>query len=285
VKTSPAPSLAPARPDAVPRSLDLRGAFGALGLDAALLLGSWALLLDLAAGEKLTPTPFFAALAAALAYLGDHLLDARRLDPRVQQAVRHGFTRRFRRPLEGLWLLLAVTGIVLALRLLPTATFRPSLLLASMTLLYLFACRYWPRIWRAWPPRELAVGLFFALGLAVLAGGALKRGDLVIFALVCALDAFAVAVRERETDRAQNELSSATRWPRLGCSFSVLALGIALLGGMGAWLHLVSGPVALAVVGAGVGLALVESQGRRSWPVDLVVTVAAWVGIVTHHVL
>lgn len=257
-----------------------RGLIGALGLDAALVLGVWTALLPMASGGSSGSVPSFAALAAALAYLGDHLLDARRLGAAPELCARHDFAQRHRRVLERVWILGAVGGVVLAATILSSVVWARGLVLALTAVAYLLACRLWPRLCRSWPPRELAVGIFFALGVAVLAP--VRVGDLSVFAALCSLNALLVAVRDMAADRRQGEVSSATRWPSLArrvSSMIGLFFGATVLAAAGGF---VSPSVVLAALLAAFGLLITERRGSpwfRAWTADLSLAGAAGVAL------
>lgn len=182
------------------------------------------------------------AVVAWLAYMGDRLLDGPRQGRTREGSERHCFVWVHRRPLFSLWVLVAGAGTVLALTQLEISDLIPGLTAFLVLALYFVAARAWPRLWRGLLPRELLVGLFFAIACSLFVFttlGRISEPDILTclaFAMLCCLDCWAISCADLHRDLRQGEwnLVTAYAWarsafPRAALTASGLTMAISLL--------------------------------------------------------
>ncbi|MFT4111737.1 hypothetical protein [Silvibacterium sp.] len=183
-----------------------------LSLDAPTVAALWSWSLARSLGARLPVTaPLLLATGTWLLYVADRLLDVRLLDARSPAAhlrERHHFSYRHRR--SFLTATIPITALLLwliAFRMSPAAR-RDDTALFALTLAY-FAAVHWPRGAgrRIFLPKEMAVGILFALAAAVPAWAriphvpfstALLGTATALFAVLCWLNCAAIEKWEQD---------------------------------------------------------------------------------------
>jgi hypothetical protein len=158
-------------------------------------------------------------LTAWLIYLMDRLADSISLSPDVPKAVRHEFFSRHKNIWAGLIAIIALVDAEIVFWRIGHETFVFGIFLGAIAVGYLTMNHAFSRVWQAIPIKEVIVGFLFAAGtlLASVPRGAMARSTFtfaaLLFACLCVLNCMAIAVWERDLDRAQRKYSIATRWP------------------------------------------------------------------------
>lgn len=231
-----------------------------LSLDAVFVATVWQQLLMRVFCHRSTRWSEGVALSLTvwLIYVADRLLDGAKLNMDQPHTLRHGFYRRHRRIFLWLWMLGLVLNTLVVVRWLPTEVMRNGLLLSSLVLLYGASVHFTAkraaresnvakqaishsRPWRFGLPKEVRVGVLFALGVSLTTWTqlwfdlqhTLQPSGVFVAALwpllitTCALallftwNCMLVAKFESEFDRAQSFSSIATGG---GCSRLVQAV-------------------------------------------------------------
>lgn len=269
-------------------------------MDAPLVAALWFEILSGALGQSpLSPAQrVLLPLGVWISYAGDRMLDVRR-DRRsglatARAAGRHRFLARHFRAFVALWCAACVLAAVLGILLLSTSQIVASSLTCAGIGLYLTACQARPRLRRV-IPREVVVGIVFALGTAIFLApfvdgaiepgrsGAATGGSALVawllattsFAALCTWNCTLVSCFERSDDAACEQVSIAsggrmrapalTRWSCLLACFACISAG-ALLCSLGAWtIGDAHGPLlfALAVIFASTALACLQHRSRH----------------------
>jgi hypothetical protein len=158
-------------------------------------------------------------LTAWLIYLIDRLADSISLSSDVLKAVRQEFCSRHKNIWVGLIAIIALLDAEIVFWRIGHETFVFGIFLGAIAAAYLSINHVFSKLWQAIPIKEVIVGFLFAAGtlLALAPHGATIRTTIaitaVLFACLCALNCMAIAVWERDLDRAQGKHSIATRWP------------------------------------------------------------------------
>ena len=155
-----------------------------------------------------------------LIYCADHLLDAAKMDPSIQATYRHQFHRRHRVGLTVTWMILLIVDACVACLGLDGQIQMLGIGLSAGVLVYgagtHFAATPLRRI-----PKELQVGLLFALGVSLTSWSSVlslpteQRSMLLTIALASmlfSLNCIFVAQCELESDLAQGFDSFPRRW-------------------------------------------------------------------------
>jgi hypothetical protein len=157
-------------------------------------------------------------LTAWLIYLIDRLADSISLSPDVPKVVRQEFCSRHKNIWAGLIAIIALLDAEIVFWRVGHETFVFGILLGAIAAAYLAMNHAFSKLWQAIPIKEAIVGFLFAAGtLLALAPHMAKARSIitfaaVLFACLCALNCMAIAVWERDLDRAQGKHSIATRW-------------------------------------------------------------------------
>jgi hypothetical protein len=193
-----------------------------LCLDAPIVAISWQWLFARVLGVTvLLPEREGLFLTAWLIYLIDRLADSISLSPEVPKAVRQEFCSRHKNIWAGLIAIIALLDAEIVFWRIRHETFVFGIFLGAIAVAYLAMNHAFSRVWQAIPIKEVIVGFLFAAGtlLALAPHGATTRSAIaitaVLFACLCALNCMAIAVWERDLDRAQGKHSIATRWPNV----------------------------------------------------------------------
>lgn len=162
------------------------------------------------------------ALAVWLIYAADRMLDARR---EKWGRPRHEFYRRHWPIVTPVWItVLAVAGWLAWTRL-PAEIFERGIALAAAVTLYFFAVH---RLRWTWP-KELAVGILFALGASLAAWGkvrsAVDAAAIVLFSGLCWINCVAIERWEKEN----RERRAAPEWPVGAAALCVAVLAVVLV--------------------------------------------------------
>ncbi len=200
-------------------------------------------------------------IATWLAYTLDGLWDVRHAKAGLEGLpARHRFLLRHQRALIWAGALVLGAGLALSTQLSP-----PHLLAAGIAsgsvLAYLLLAQAAPRVMRGWFPRELSVGLFFAVavGLFTLEDPARDLPPLLAFALLCTANGLAISLDEQAQDHLRGDVTFATTHSRMGKVLGKVLHPALLLFGLGLLLlPLTNKPLwATGHLGAGLGLASV----------------------------
>ena len=209
-------------------------------LDAVLVAVVWQQVFALALGVALTlPARLILGAAVWLAYSADRCFDARRADADSLVTRRHRFASRHARTVFGIGCLLLPAIIALAVRSLDPRLLRSGWWLAGAVLGYVLFVQWLGRRCRAWP-KELAVGVLFAAGVAWFPIGlalaeAPEPASLRVtflgagaFAGLCMLNCLAISRFEYAQDRRRGE-AGWLDFGRLGRIVPAAGLGLAAL--------------------------------------------------------
>ena len=173
-----------------------------LALDAALIALAWQQTWALSSGFQLSPpTRLVLALSVWLTYTADHLFDVAQRPATQLQSARHRFAKQHFRGLVGLWGLLLVANLSIALRYLEALQLRQGGCLLLACLLYTGLSQFCSR---SFFPKEICVAVIYACGTTALlphAGAplALASGSL---ALLCLINCLMISAKERPIDAA-----------------------------------------------------------------------------------
>lgn len=192
-----------------------------LCLDAPIVAISWQWLFARVLGVPVPlPEREGLFLTAWLIYLIDRLADSISLSPEAPKAVRQEFCSRHKNIWVGLIAIIAVLDAGIVLGHIGHETLVRGLVLGAIAALYLTINHAFSKLWQAIPIKEVIVGFLFAAGtlLALAPHVATARSTItfaaVLFASLCALNCIAIAIWERDLDRAHGKHSIATCWPR-----------------------------------------------------------------------
>lgn len=191
-----------------------------LCLDAPLVAVAWQYLFS----RVLTlPVPVETSAAlfitAWLIYLADRLVDTFSLDPTRAISLRHQFCAQHRRTWISVMVVLSVCDVWLLTREVDSRIVQFGAGVAAVTFLYLLLNYMTPRVWRAFPLKEITIGSVFAAGTvaALLPQMPTINGPLLLtlllFAALCSLNCINIAFWERQIDAEQRRESIATAWP------------------------------------------------------------------------
>lgn len=207
-----------------------------------------------------------------LIYVADRLLDASRLDLTRPHTLRHRFHHRHARVFWTVWVLVLMVAVAVVVGQLSPALIQSGLMLATAVLIYGAGVHFFPRDGhgdrgqRRLIPKEIQVGVLFAIGVSLLAwthvcvsdssaGGSLLLATIlaaVLFSFNCLLvSRWEAAVDEAQTF-SQNEFcdkSRMTRWLCTGGLVLIPVLGIFVPGSTALWLSGLIGLVGMMMIG------------------------------------
>ena len=237
----------------------------------------------------LRSTYLLLGLVVWLVYTADRLLDAMRMKDAAQSTPRHRFARRFMVPLGILCAIVLAVAIWLVLFKLQRVLIYHGVVISMMVALY-FVMRCTPATdLQAILPKEVFCGIIFALGSTYpvhalpdnFVAGVLTP-ELIVFAILCALNCTAISVWESREDAANEDGTTIVdSWPVVRRGYMKFAF---LLAAIAAWMGvrgttptlpgvspiLVSAALSAALIGA-LGLAAgALSKNLRRALVDLV---------------
>jgi hypothetical protein len=195
-----------------------------LSIDAPIVAVLWQILFARCFHAAVSPLAAVLLVSAVwLIYAADRMLDALRekLD-RTVGLPRHEFYRRHWPIVTPVWI--AVLGVAgwLAWTRLPAEIFERGVALATAVTLYFFAVH---RLRWTWP-KELAVGILFALGASLAAWGmvrsAVDAAAIVLFSGLCWINCVAIERWEKEN----RERGAAVEWPVGAAALCVAVLAV-----------------------------------------------------------
>jgi hypothetical protein len=242
----------------------------AVCLDAPVVAVSWLWLFARSFEVALAPAAIAALfLTAWLIYLADRLGDTTTVDLRRATSFRQRFCLQHRR----VWLVLigivAVADAAVIATQLRSGVLMLGAVVAVPAIAYLLTNQLRPRVWRALPAKEMTIGVLFAAGTLVPIALHLRSAAFLpwlLFAALCALNCICIAMWERWLDHAQQRISVATAFPRVGGAVLPALIGLTsaafALGRMSA----VAQPIYLCVAGSAALLAVVHLCRRRIQP-------------------
>jgi hypothetical protein len=189
-----------------------------LSIDAPIVALLWQILFARCFHASIHPVAtLLLVLAVWLIYAADRLLDARAKTPPLP---RHEFYRRHWMVVTPVWI--AVLGVAgwLAMTRLPLAIFERGLALAAAVGIYFFAVH---RLGWTWP-KELAVGVLFALGTSLAAWSqvrsAVDAATIVLFSCLCWINCVAIEKWEQRDP---------SQWPIGAAALCVAAATVPLI--------------------------------------------------------
>ena len=219
--------------------------------------------------------PLLLALCAWLAYCGDRLLDARRLNGPVESG-RHEFARINLRLLGCIWLVALTVAVVLAVQL-PYGELLAGIGLAAAVSGY-FLLQHHPELrGMAGRGKELMAGAGFAAGtLFFIVLNAPVTLPLVLlgvaWVVLCAMNCLLIAGWDRVQDMAMEQHSMAQHWPEMERAFPRLAMAPPALAGVTAVVDAEWLPLAIALAACAVALLelarrapRMDPEARRVW--------------------
>lgn len=193
-----------------------------LSLDAPLVAVLWQALFARTAGVRLGwHDPVLLGLAVWIIYAADRWIEGWRLDPGSVRTQRHYFYIRWRWPVFAAGFVAFVVAVAVAIRHLGGAEFRAGLLLTIPILAYLFSHQLVHRHHPLRVPKELCIGVLFALG-CVLAPAVQSAPEqrlvlitpTILFGLLCFANCALIAAWEKEVDALHGQTSLALQWTR-----------------------------------------------------------------------
>lgn len=201
-----------------------------LGLDAPFVVTTWTVAIGLSTGERIRPDSILALWSTVwLIYLIDRLYDVASCQDWSRAPGRMAFGRDYR------WLLLAATIVPAAILAsvvysghLPRDVVPRGAGVAACFFLYIVLFVRSTGFTKKLPGKEIAVGLFFALGAFAVIG--LTRNLLTYYAVLCALVAFnclLISAKDVEYDTLNDKAGAGSWWPHL--DRDLYGLGVLLL--------------------------------------------------------
>ncbi|MGA3007367.1 MAG: hypothetical protein ABSE59_05690, partial [Opitutaceae bacterium] len=162
---------------------------------------------------------FILGTAAWLVYAADRWIEGWRLAPEQVLTQRHWFYLRWRWPVFAVWLVLAATGLAVALTQLRSREIAIGFILLAPVLVYLLSHQLVHRDhpWRA--PKEFCVALLFVAGVSCfpLARAPGRIGGLslllALFGTLCLANCALISFWETEVDRTHGQTSLALQFP------------------------------------------------------------------------
>lgn len=224
-----------------------------LSLDAPVVALAWQALLARIVGTKLEVYHVvLLGLSVWLAYTADRWIEGWRLTVRTVRTQRHYFFLRWRWPAFGVWLAVLIGGVGLAVMRFTPREWAVSLGLLAVVLMYLFSHQFLHRNhpWRV--PKELCVAMIIALGAALYPAALSpeRSGQLVapVMLLVClgVANCLLISNWERAVDARHRQTSLALQFTQT----RRVAYGL---------------PVGIALLGAGLALALDGASRNAAW--------------------
>ncbi len=187
-----------------------------LSLDAPLVAVLWQTLFARKIGVRLDwHDPVLIGLVVWIVYAADRWIEGWRLSPDTVQTQRHHFYLRHRWPVFGVGLAAIVAVVVIALTRLDGREFKAGFVLLIPTLLYLFSHQLVHRHHPLRVPKEIVIGVIFALGcaLAPVVAAPEKITSLIIpatlFGLLCFANCALIASWEKDVDTVHGQTSLA----------------------------------------------------------------------------
>jgi hypothetical protein len=206
-----------------------------LSIDAPTVAALWSWSIAKAAHVEIPAlAPLLLALGTWLVYVADRILDGMDRTRREQLRDRHHFYALHRKEfLIAGGLITPLFSWIVLTRMAPTARREDAVVFAVAALYFLLVHLHGPRVER-WLPKELAVGVLFAMATAVPAWartGWNERLALVplvaLFAILCWLNCIAIENWEQaRAEHVETVAHRSTRWA--GQHFERLASGAAL---------------------------------------------------------
>ncbi len=200
-----------------------------------------------------------------LVYSADRLFDGWHKRPHEAQTRRHRFYIVYRKEVVGVWLVVLVVSLLVALLFLRMPELLGGLLLLSATLGYLARLHLLPSA-KLVIPKEVQVALLFGAGVALFVAPNLAAfwvwrslPPLALFTLLCALNCAFISRWEAQVD-APNLAVSLLRYAQVGARLPHIAVGL----GCGAALFIPVLPSATPLYAAIAGSALTLFELERS---------------------
>lgn len=209
-----------------------------LSLDAPLVALVWQELFARVAGVRLPwHDPVLLGLAVWIVYAADRWTEGLRLTPEIVQTPRHLFYIRHRWPVFWVGVAVMCCTAVIALTRLESREFKAGLLLLVPTLLYLFSHQLLHRHHPLRLPKEICIGVIFALGCVL--APAVHAADqsmilclpALLFGLLCFANCALISLWEMEVDARHGQTSLALQLGRCAVFIRLLPWLI-MLGGI-----------------------------------------------------
>ncbi|GAA5115510.1 hypothetical protein JIN84_20325 [Luteolibacter yonseiensis] len=208
-----------------------------LSFDAPLVALVWQALFARVAGVSLPwHDPVLLSLAVWIVYAADRWIEGLRLSAEIVQTPRHLFYIRHRWPVFWVGVAAMAATAFIALTRLESREFKAGLLLLVPTLLYLFSHQLLHRHHPLRLPKEICIGVIFALG-CVLAPAVHASGHFMIlclpallFCLLCFTNCALISVWEMEVDASHGQTSLALQLGRGAVLIHVLPWFIVIAG-------------------------------------------------------
>lgn len=207
-----------------------------LALDAPAVAVAWQCMLARVAGVTLRPYHVvLLGISVWLAYAADRWIEGWRLSKETLRTQRHYFFLRWRWPSFGVWVVVLVVGIGLAIYRFTSREWLASLGMLVATLLYVLSHQFLHRayLWRL--PKEICVAVIIALG-AVLYPATLATDKLHLlapstglFVLLCLANCLLISVWEHEVDLHHGQKSFAFQFSHARAFANALPYGILAL--------------------------------------------------------
>ena len=186
-------------------------------LDAPLVALAWQQLFARSFALHVSIAASLALFATAwLTYLIDRVADARTVASNMPVSRRQRFARSH--PMFfGCAIAIAATTGAIAIKSLDPQTLASGARVGALLIVYLAINRFFTKLWRVLPVKELAIGVLFAAGVCASLGrvSAVPLPMASTFATLCALNCVSIAFWERDLDLAQQRSSLATALPSL----------------------------------------------------------------------
>ncbi|WP_309386152.1 hypothetical protein [Cerasicoccus frondis] len=179
-----------------------------LALDAAGVAVIWRLALAHGLGLKASAASLWVlGMSVWLVYLGDRWLDVRGKRPEELPTQRHWLIAKWRWQFLGLWLIVLVLDVWVALKGLTTAQFQAGLVVLLLSIAYTIGIQRHVKVRRT---KELQVALIFAIGVGAFFAGEHLSAEvwlwlmlkLVLFGMACFTNCVLMARWEMDADLA-----------------------------------------------------------------------------------
>lgn len=218
-------------------------------LDAPIVAVSWQWLFARAFGIGVAPGASAALfLTAWFIYLADRFGDSLSVRRGASTSLRERFCLQHRSAWIVILALVAASDVFVIFAQLESRTQIAGAAIGAFALVYLIVNQVLPSLWRLLPLKELSIGFLFAAGTMVGLGRGLTSDVLpawLLFVCVCSLNCITIAVWERDLDAAQERVSIATAFPKMGdhllpalLLLSLTSLAFAVFASHGSAVHL-----------------------------------------------
>jgi hypothetical protein len=185
-----------------------------LSIDAPAVSVAWLALLGRSLRVDLGwPDLFVLGSSVWLAYAADRFIEGWRLAPEDVRTPRHRFYQRWRGPVAGVWIVVLIVDLAVAVTRLTRTEWLVGWALTAAVATYLLSHQFLHRTSRWRVPKEICVAALLTGGAAVFLVGSTPPGTLLasltLFAVLCFVNCVLISSWERDIDRSHQQSSLA----------------------------------------------------------------------------